>query len=134
MIRKPTNKQIIGKIGEDSTCKYLKNKGFKILDRNYLKKWGEIDIVSKKDGVLHFIEVKSVTREITDTKVSHETSYYRAEDNMHAYKSLRLRRVIETYILEKDLEDVDFVCDLAVVHLDMSKRIARVSFIEDIVF
>lgn len=134
MIKNPTEKQKIGKIGEDSTCIFLKKKGFRIIDRNYLKKWGEIDIIAKKDGVLHFIEVKSVTREINDSKVSHETSSYRAEDNMHTYKSLRLRRVIETYILEKNLEDIDFVCDLAVVHIDMSRRISRVSFINDIVF
>ena len=40
--------------------KHLVKHSFKILDRNYRKKWGEIDIVAKKDNILHFIEVKTI--------------------------------------------------------------------------
>ncbi len=133
MIKNPTNKQMVGKIGEDSVCKYLKNKGFVILDRNYLKKWGEIDIVAKKNSIIHFIEVKSVTRETKHGIGSQET--YRAEDNIHLYKTQRLRRVIETYLLDKEIDDdTNWQCDIAIVKINMSERIATVSFIEDIVF
>jgi putative endonuclease len=38
----------VGKIGEDIACKYLKSKGYKIIERNFRRKWGEIDIVCKK--------------------------------------------------------------------------------------
>ena len=44
---------------ENIAVQYLENIGFKILDRNYHSKYGEIDIISKKDNILHFIEVKS---------------------------------------------------------------------------
>lgn len=132
MIKNPTDKQVVGKIGEDSVCKYLKNKGFTILDRNYLKKWGEIDIVAKKDGIIHFIEVKSVSCEMKKFNVSHET--YRPEENVHLYKINRLRKVIQTYILDKQIdEESNWQCDIATVKVDISQRIARVSFIEDIV-
>jgi Holliday junction resolvase-like predicted endonuclease len=123
--------------------KYLENRGFKILDRNYLRKWGELDIVAEKDKIVHFIEVKSVSCEnnlknmaINRQNVSRETSNgYRAEDNMHSFKTKRLRRIIETYIEAHDfMEDMDFQCDLAVVKIYMSDRIARVSLIENIVF
>ena len=53
----------IGRLGEDIACRFLKEKGFKVVERNYWKKWGEIDIVAEKEGVLRFIEVKTVTRE-----------------------------------------------------------------------
>ena len=48
-----------GNLAEDKACKYLIDKGFKILNRNFYFKGGEIDIIAIKDDVIHFIEVKS---------------------------------------------------------------------------
>src|SRR3989344_3727604 len=72
--KEPTEKQKIGQMGEDFACKYLEKNGYKIIERNYLKKWGELDIIAKKRGKIHFIEVKSVSREIAPGNVTHETS------------------------------------------------------------
>jgi ribonuclease HII len=47
-----------GHKGEDAAAKYLKGLGHKILARNWKTKWCEIDIVSEKDDVLYFTEVK----------------------------------------------------------------------------
>ncbi|HAA2046827.1 TPA_asm: hypothetical protein GD813_03985 [Campylobacter jejuni] len=47
-----------GILGEDKACKFLKKQGFEILKRNFHSKFGEIDIIAKKDEILHFIEVK----------------------------------------------------------------------------
>ncbi len=54
-----TEKRKIGDIGENIACDFLKKRGFEILDRNYLRKWGEIDIIARKGGVIRFLEVKS---------------------------------------------------------------------------
>lgn len=67
----PTDKQKIGQIGEDCACEYLEKNDYKIVERNYLKKWGELDIVCKKGNKIHFIEVKSVTRDLRS--VTHVT-------------------------------------------------------------
>ncbi len=66
----PTEKQKLGAIGEDAVCEYLKKQGFSITDRNYLKKWGELDIVAKRDKKIHFVEVKSVSRDLSVTHVT----------------------------------------------------------------
>ena len=125
--KKPTDKQIIGKIGEDCACEYLKKQGYKIIDRNYLKKWGEIDIVAKKDKKIHFVEVKSVT---------HVTNFdgYRPEDNVHPWKLQRLGRVIQSYLLDKDIsDDIDWQFDVATIFVNMEKRLSKVTLMEDIV-
>ena len=49
-----------GKKGENEAICFLKKSGYKILERNYLKPYGEIDIIAKdKSGTLCFIEVKT---------------------------------------------------------------------------
>jgi putative endonuclease len=48
-----------GKKAEDLACSYLKNQGFRIVERNFYSKFGEIDIIAVKDDILHIIEVKS---------------------------------------------------------------------------
>ena len=131
--KEPTEKQKIGQIGEDAACKYLEGKGYSVVERNYLKKWGEIDIVCRKGKKLHFVEVKSVSR-FLEKDVIHETSGYRAEDNMHPWKLQRLGRAVQSYLLEKDISDnIDWQFDLATVFVDSDKRLCRVFMLEDIV-
>ena len=48
-----------GKSSEDKALSYLRWQGYKILETNYKKKLGEIDIIAKDDGRFCFIEVKS---------------------------------------------------------------------------
>lgn len=48
-----------GKEAENFACKFLIEQGFAILERNFHTRFGELDIVAKKNGILHFVEVKS---------------------------------------------------------------------------
>ena len=54
-----SDSQKIGQLGEDVACKFLMKHNFLVLERNYTKKWGEIDIIAKKNSKIHFIEVKT---------------------------------------------------------------------------
>ncbi|MBI2608408.1 MAG: YraN family protein [Deltaproteobacteria bacterium] len=49
----------IGNEGEEVALYYLEKKSFKIIEKNYSVKVGEIDIIASKNNVLHFIEVKT---------------------------------------------------------------------------
>lgn len=118
-----TRKRELGDIGENLACEFLRRRGYEVVERNYLRKWGEIDIVAKKGELVHFIEVKSVTN---------INSGYRAEDNMHPWKLKRLSRAIQTYLLEKNIER-DWQLDLITVKIDEVKRQGRVELIENIV-
>ena len=124
--------QKIGELGENIAVKFLLKHGFTIKDRNYTKKWGELDVVAKKENKLHFIEVKSVSRDLNF--VSQETNTWRAEDNMHPWKLKRMSRTIQTYLLSKRIPDeIEWVVDLLVVYLDLKNRKARVKVVEDII-
>jgi len=48
-----------GKAAENAAAEFLKAKGYKILERNYKNKFGEIDIIAQFKGVICFVEVKA---------------------------------------------------------------------------
>jgi len=137
--QKETCRQKVGRIGEDTACMFLVKHGFKVIERNYLKKWGEIDIIAKKSGILRFVEVKTVSREnIRD--VSPETSVLRTdvllprpEENVHTWKLKRLSRVIQSYLLEKGSGDREWQFDVLAVFLDLKNKEARCRFTENII-
>ena len=52
------NKREVGDKYEDKSVEILKNSGYEILDRNYQNRYGEIDIIAKKENYIVFIEVK----------------------------------------------------------------------------
>ena len=126
-----TAKRKLGDIGENIACDYLRGLGFEILERNYLRKWGEIDIVAKKLGIIRFIEVKSVTGNVR-RGVPHVTPYIRPEENLHAGKLRRLARAIQTYLAERKIV-ADFQLDLVAVYIDKNTMKARVEMIENVI-
>ncbi|MDB5194625.1 MAG: hypothetical protein JWN50_639 [Parcubacteria group bacterium] len=129
-----TEKRRLGDIGENVACEYLRRHGFSIIERNYLRKWGEIDIIARKGEVVHFIEVKSARQRIG--QVSHVTSKdgaYRPEENVHPQKLKRLSRAIQTYLLEKRLDDTDWQLDVMTAQIDEEARQARVEMLENII-
>jgi putative endonuclease len=49
----------LGLLAEDFATKLLRQKGYRVIDRNFKSKFGEIDIVALKEDYLAFIEVKA---------------------------------------------------------------------------
>jgi len=128
------NKHIsIGQLGEDIVTQYLKNRGYRIVERNYRKKWGEIDVIAQKDTVLHFIEVKST--EVFGEVPREGEEAYRPEDHVHAHKKERLSRVIQTYLLEKKVSaEKEWAIDVAVVHINTETKKAHVRILYGVIF
>ncbi len=127
-----TEKRRVGDIGEEVVCKYLVNKGYVVVERNYWKPWGEIDIVAEKPGFISFVEVKSVSRRRGAGEVTRET--IRPEENMHPAKLKRLHRAVQTYLLDRKIpESKPWQIDLACVFLDFDTKRAKVEVLENIV-
>lgn len=87
-----TNKSIGGN-GEDFAALILQTKGYEILERNYRTKLGEIDIIAKKDNVLHFVEVKTRTQ---------KTYGYPAE-SVTEDKLNRIRKASQIYMFNRKM-------------------------------
>lgn len=119
-------KQNIGKLGEDIAVKYLEKHGYKILNRNYRKPWGEIDIVTQQNDELIFIEVKtqSVSRRIE----------WRPEENITRHKERQLSRIITTYLkANKISENQNWRVDVLAITLNFKTKNAQIEHIKNIV-
>jgi putative endonuclease len=132
--------QKTGELGEDLAVKYLKNKGFTIIERNFTRKWGEIDIISRKKDIIHFVEVKSVSCETFGKLFSY--GGMRPEENMHPVKLKKFCRTVEgflafdasNYIADfgKNRE-LSWQLDLLCVYMDRENKKAKVKVIGNIV-
>ncbi len=130
-----TSKQNVGQTGEDIAVKHLVKHSFKILDRNYRKKWGEIDIIAKKDNILHFIEVKSIQWPFGKPT---DTEDFQPEENMHLWKRQRLARTIKTYlsdirVSDRISDDTEWQVDVIAIFLDFKIRRAKIRVTENII-
>lgn len=121
--------QKIGKIGEDIASKFLMKRGFEVVERNYTKPFGEIDIIAKKAGILHFVEIKSVTREMD----AEEDVGVRAEENLHKMKFRRLANTVSVYLSEKNVSrEMRWQIDLIVVEVDLVNNAGKLRFFNSV--
>jgi len=120
----------VGRVGEDIACQFLGRKGFEIIERNYRRPWGEIDIIARKKGIIRFVEVKSVSRE-TLPDISRETNGYRPEEQVHPMKLKRIFRTAELYMSDREGEE-EYQVDVIAVFLVPDKRMARCRLLENI--
>jgi len=84
------NKSEIGKLGENIACRYLVENGYKVIERNFRQKWGELDIIAKApDKTLVFAEVK--------TMIGDDGNGLQPEDQLTKAKLKKLQRTASLY-------------------------------------
>lgn len=130
-------KNQIGAYGEEIAANYLKKHGFSIISLNYLKKWGEIDIVAREttsnSSKVHFVEVKTVSYEtINDLKTAVSHGTYRPEENVHAKKLQRLHRTIESWMIEHDY-DGEWQIDIVAIRVVPREKYATIKVLDNVI-
>ena len=120
-----------GAIGEDIACKFLEKRGFRVIERNYRKPWGEIDVIAEKGGIVHFVEVKASSRSISDGDGSREMGY-RPEEMATEAKLHKVARTAALYMDSKK-DSREFQVDVLGVLMDKDKRMARCRFFEQVI-
>jgi putative endonuclease len=118
-----------GEVGEGIACQFLERKGFKILERNYRKPWGEIDIIAEKGDVVHFVEVKASSRSLANNG-SREIDY-RPEEMATQAKLHKVARTSALY-MEGKRDAREFQIDVVGVLMDEERRMARCRFFEQV--
>lgn len=128
-----TAKQKIGDLGEDIAARWLRQHHYQVVGVNYLKPWGEIDIIANRGDVTHFVEVKTVSEKLNKdgSLQDREQNGFRPEENVDRRKRRRLARAIETYIDEQQIGK--WQCDLICVYLDRERQRAKVEQLENII-
>ncbi len=113
----------LGQTGEQIAADHLVHRGFKILERNYRTRWGELDIIATDGNTLVFCEVK--------TRVAPGAGRDPLESVDHR-KRVRLRRLAGRWIAER--RDHPRVADLRFdaigVTLDAGGKLVRLDHLE----
>jgi len=112
-----TRKQEIGRRGEDEAAAYLVKRGYRIVQRNYWKPWGELDIIARaKDKTLVFVEVKTIYNNLTNMS----NQYIKPEDNLTRAKLVKLQRTAELYANSNDSGVTDKGWRIDLLAIDMA--------------
>lgn len=122
-VDKRTEKKKIGDLGEEIATKFLIKKGYKIIERNWQRKLGELDIIAKKDQIYYFVEVKTTKGQ--DWKFS-------PEDHLDDRKIRKIEIMSNIYVQDNFLEKYDNKLSAIFVYLNMDTYQARVKFWEQI--
>lgn len=105
--------RVKGDKAEAKAIRFLQQKGFVIVESNFYSRFGEIDIIASKEGVLHFVEVKS------------GPDFESAICNITPQKLQKILKTAQVY-LKKSALDIDYTFDAVVVTPD------DIEFVEDI--
>ncbi len=108
----------IGQEGEKLASEYLRQKGLKIIEKNWRGRWGEIDLIARDGQKIFFIEVKT----------RHSQSFGLGLDAVDARKQAKIAKTALLYLQKhpKDYEDIR----LAVLSIDYDKSSQAIQFVE----
>ncbi len=107
--------RVKGDKAEAKAVVFLRKNGFKIVDQNFYSRFGEIDIIAQKAGVLHFVEVKSASE------------YEVAVANITMKKLQKIIKTAEVYMKKNGFEG-NYTYDAVIVIPQ------KIELIEDITF
>ena len=127
------NSKQLGDLGEKVASRYLENKGYRILDKNYSTnfnsgpKRGEIDIIARKDNVISFIEVKTLQQ------VQGEP--FRPEDKVNWLKQKKLIKTAQFWLMAKKVPlDKKWQIDVVAIKIDSDNNLAKIQHFKNAVF
>jgi putative endonuclease len=107
----------LGRQGEEIAATYLQQQGYEILTRNYRCRYGELDIICRKNGLIVFVEVKtrrsdlfgSPEEAITRSKIEHikKVALHYMSENKAKYRETRFDVV--TIMMRSDRPDINHI-------------------------
>jgi len=127
-----TQKRQFGDIGEEFAANFLKAKGYKILDRNWLIRGGEIDIVAAKTSGLFSQKIEEIV--FAEVKSAQGGDTASAAQNVHYFKQRRLIKTAQTYLAAKKYLNLPWRIDVLLVDYDPFSKAAKIEHLENAVW
>lgn len=118
---KKITKGTIGSHGEACAIDYLVRHGYEIVEKNYRKSFGEVDIIARDRGTLVFIEVKT----------RHSRRFGGPTAAVDGRKQRQLSRIAQEYLVQHRLDNSAARFDVVGVILDGDDRPVEVELIRD---
>ncbi|MFA6000686.1 MAG: YraN family protein [Thermoleophilia bacterium] len=114
-----------GKAGEEIARRYLKDHDYSILASNFSSRYGEIDIIVRRGGIVAFVEVKA----------RRDKQFGEPFEAVSPRKQNQIRRMAEMWLAANEgdaaLEDCDFRFDVVSIMLDENDTATQLLHIED---
>jgi putative endonuclease len=110
----------LGRKGEERAVDFLKKNGYRIIQRNYKNKLGEIDIIAKDKDTLCFIEVK--------TRVN--LNFGLPQEAVNFYKQKKLNKVALSYLKQYNLLNIPARFDIVSVIINNQNKV-EINIIKD---
>lgn len=98
----------IGALGEEAAVKAIKKQGYKIIERNYRTKLGEIDIIARDGEYTCFVEVR----------LRKNNDYGSPADTIDMRKQQKLIRTAKYYAVTKKIYDTPMRFDVVLINAD----------------
>jgi putative endonuclease len=124
------NSKKIGELGEKIAEKFLKKKGYKILDKNYISRFvtgpqrGEIDIIAKKGDLITFFEVKTL---------QDKGFFIAPEEKVDSQKRRKIEKMMESWLIEKRIPfETPWQIDIVAIRIDLKSKKARINHFKNI--
>ncbi len=111
----------VGAIGEKLAADYLKKRGYKIIQRNYRCREGEIDIIAQKGEFLVFVEVRT----------KKNTAFGTPEESVTLSKREKLISLADAYLQTLRNQPSSWRIDVVAVELTPDNRVSRLEHIEN---
>ena len=115
------DRQRLGQIAENHACRFLQARGYRIRERNWRCRFGEVDLIADHGEDLVLVEVKSRRSE----------DFGRPADAVNFAKRRKLSRLADFYVQTHHLTEVNCRFDVIELLLAPRNRVEQVNLIED---
>jgi len=109
----------LGRAGEDAAACFLEKKGFRLLQRNFRCRMGELDIIARDDRCLVFVEVRTVAG----------NSFGPPQESVGIKKQFKLRQLAQYYLQTKYTGSVPARFDVVAVTMGRDGRVVSLEHI-----
>lgn len=115
------DRKALGAIGEEAAARFLRRRGYRIRDRNFRCRLGELDLVAEHRGTIVFVEVKTRT-----------TAEFGAPfEAISPFKQRRLALLATYYLVRHHLQERPCRFDAISVVVSLDGRVERIELLPD---